>query len=1156
MVYGTRHGIIWRAFVWVSWCLLGMACSDQGVPVTPVAPVDNDSGSIAQTDEADLHASVAGAMQRDASEVYAVAEEGPGRYFFANQARRLTATADRAGLVVRAVESSSSFSLRTNAFGCEGAMREVMQRDPAAVKNRVSYAHPEWAMEEWYLNGPLGVEQGFTIAEAPQCTGMKVITMEALGDAAPVLEDADGDGRGDWVRFVEEDGQTRFVYRDLDVVDAAGKKLPAWMTVEAGGITIHFDDAGAVYPVEVDPLIMVLEAMLLAADGTSGDIFGFSVAIDGDTALVGAYGDDFVTCSGMTCTTSASQGSAYVFVRNAGVWTQQAKLVASDGAELDKFGASVALDGDTAIVGAPFDDEKGTDSGSAYVFVRNAGMGVWAQQAKLTASDGAAGDNFGVSAALSGDTAIVGAWGNDVGANADQGSAYVFVRIAGVWTDQQKLIAADGAAFDQFGSSIALDGYTSLIGAPYDDDLGTHAGSAYVFVLSGAGIWIEQAKWLAPGGAASDLFGYSVALSGDTALVGAPIYDDGVTSSDFGAAFVYMRNGSTWTWQQKLTAVDRKPGDWFGFSVALDGDTACIGALNTDEFGTNSGSAYVFIRNGSWNLRDKLLPNPGAALDQFGVSVALSGDTALVGAPFGDIGATVDQGSAFVFAPRKTNGDACATAIECASGSCTDGVCCDSPCAGPCQACSLQTNGIADGYCINFAEVTDPENDCNMDPTSTCQQDGFCDGNGACRLWASGTLCGSNVCAGNFSKLAVCNGLGTCGLDAIGTDCGVNGCDPVTGQCITACSTNADCTADAFCDSTTSQCKALAPLGKACSAPAQCQSGHCVDNVCCNEACDGLCRACNADGICSAGAEDLACAADPMNPCGNTGQCTDVGTCAFATNGTVCATPSCSDGIAQTSSCDGNGTCVATTTPCGNYACDAAACKTSCSSNQDCNKDAYCDQAQCKSRAIIASVCSVDQECKSEHCVEAADVDPDAGPLKICCEAPCKDDPDNECGQTGRCTVTGECEVEPLGKKCGSAGCSNDGHRYGRQICASGKCIPDPSVDVDCSPYPCESALSCKSSCNSDAECLSEYECRKGRCGTKTCDENRKCLDRETCDPNTKMCISASADSDGCTCQTPGSHSLNSRWPAMFVALALLMLRRAQSPHFFSRRES
>jgi hypothetical protein len=232
----------------------------------------------------------------------------------------------------------------------------------------------------------------------------------------------------------------------------------------------------------------------------------------------------------------------------------ESKLTAGDGAAYDAFGGSVAINGDTAIVGACYDDVgANSDQGSAYVFVRSGTA--WTQQAQLTAGDGAAGDHFGKSVAISGDTAIVGADDADVGANIDQGSAYVFVRSGTAWTQQAQLTAGDGAAGDLFGASVAISGDTAIVGA-YDDDVGANSdqGSAYVFVRSGT-TWTQQAQLTAGDGAAGDAFGKSVAISGDTAIVGAG-YDDVGANSDQGSAYVFVRSGTAWSQQAKLTAGD------------------------------------------------------------------------------------------------------------------------------------------------------------------------------------------------------------------------------------------------------------------------------------------------------------------------------------------------------------------------------------------------------------------------------------------------------------------------------------------------------------------------------------------------------------------------------------------------------------------------
>jgi hypothetical protein len=385
-----------------------------------------------------------------------------------------------------------------------------------------------------------------------------------------------------------------------------------------------------------------LEATLIAADGAAGDSFGTFVALDGDTAIVGAYTDDIGT--------TIDQGSAYVFIRSGTTWAQQAKLIASDGAFDDRFGCSVAISGNTAIIGAYTDDiGPSSDQGSAYVFVRTATT--WTQQARLTAADGTANDDFGVGVAISGDTAIVGAMLHEVGASANQGAAYVFTRSGTTWTQQARLTAADGTPNDRLGISVAISGDTALAAA-YFDDVGANPdqGSVYVFTRSDT-TWTQQAKLTAADGADSDWFGYSIALSGDTALIGAYLHDVGAAAGQ-GAAYAFTRSGTTWTQLATFTASDGAAGDNFGRAVALRGDTAVIGS-SSDDVGasTDQGSAWVFSRVGSqWIGPDlTLLASDGAALDLFAFSVAFDGDTAIVGAPNDDVGANANQGSAYIF---------------------------------------------------------------------------------------------------------------------------------------------------------------------------------------------------------------------------------------------------------------------------------------------------------------------------------------------------------------------------------------------------------------------------------------------------------------------------------------------------------------------------
>jgi hypothetical protein len=375
------------------------------------------------------------------------------------------------------------------------------------------------------------------------------------------------------------------------------------------------------------------DAKLIASDGAAYDNFGFSVAVDGDIAVVGAPVDD---------DRATGPGAAYVYHWNGTDWTEEAKLTASDGADDDYFGFSVAVAGDAAVISAWGRDDKGVNSGAAYVYGWNGTD--WVEEAKLRASDGARSDQFGRSVAISGDVVVVGAHLED-GKGDNSGSAYVFGYDGMNWVEEMKLLASDGAAGDFLGDAVAIAGETVVIGAPGEDEKGGGSGATYVFRYDGMD-WVEETKLLASDGAAADGFGRSVAVSGDTALVGA--WQDQDSGFNTGSAYVYQYDGMDWVEEMKLLASDGAAGDFFGRRVALSGDTAVIGAWRDDDNGTNSGSAYVYQYDGTDWIEAKLLASDGALGDFFGSGVAVSGGTAVVGA--------------------KNDDDACADQFECESG--------------------------------------------------------------------------------------------------------------------------------------------------------------------------------------------------------------------------------------------------------------------------------------------------------------------------------------------------------------------------------------------------------------------------------------------------------------------------------------------------------
>ena len=650
-----------------------------------------------------------------------------------------------------------------------------------------------FTLREWYVNGPLGLEQGFDVDTAPgaraACADELVLALATPGFSPTLV--------GAAVRLASPDGAHAFRYAGLTAIDAAGRALPARLGVTDGGITLAVNTHGATWPLVVDPLVYLQgEYVWPKGAPTTGDSFGWSVALDGNTAIIGAWQDDQVM--------KENTGSAYVFVRDGegygydGCWYIEEKLYANDSAAGDGFGFSVALDGDTAIVGA-FQDDIGVnpDRGSAYVFARS---GVdWIQQAKLISTFGAMNDGFGGSVAISGNTALVGAPEFDVTGLLSQGSAFVFVRSGGTWSLQAQLVADGGDAGDLFGQSVSLSGGNALVGAPSDDDM---RGAAYVFIRTGA-TWSQQAQLIAADRQMNDQLGKSVALDGETALVGA--YRDEVDGDGFrGSAEVFVRTGTSWAHEAKLIAADGAANDELGASVALDGDSALVGAQGATVGGNvRQGAAYLFTRSsGAWSEALKLValegddPTDGVGNDQFGNSVALSGRTTLVGAWFasGPIGLELNQGAAYFGLLLGSAGETCIGAGQCESGFCADGVCCDVACDGQCEACAELGR---EGGCRLIAGTPRGERAACAGGGTACG--GVCGGVAAdaCAYAGVETECSEARCdSAMLVDVGACDGAGGCAEPA-GTVC-EHGC--TSGACL-ECSTDDHCAAEEVCTS-------------------------------------------------------------------------------------------------------------------------------------------------------------------------------------------------------------------------------------------------------------------------------------------------------------------------------------------------------------------
>jgi len=554
-----------------------------------------------------------------------------------NVRQALTIKFTRQGAEVRS--HNLGWRLGTRGYGYGDVVHPVKAVAPQAKANRVEYQRD--GLTEWYENGPLGLEQGFTLARRPGKASAQALTLE-LGLHGDLVAAPDAGGKA--LELRGKDGKAALRYTGLQARDATGRKLQSWLEVRGGRLLMRVKDEGASYPVVVDP--WVAQAELTASDGLAYDGFGASVSISNNLAVVGAPWHPASAGNGL------GPGSAYVFVQNGTIWTQQAELTASDGAAGDLFGSSTALEGSTIVVGAPCHRaEEGFcgNVGAVYVFVQDGTT--WSQQAELTASGPVGGDMFGQSVAISGGTVVVGApWYPYSDLGPGPGAAFVFIRSGDSWSQQAELTSSDGQPGDFFGNAVEVNASTVVVGADCHALAkgGCGPGAAYVFVQGGS-TWSQQAELTAPDGAAGDDFGSSVAINGTTAVVGARSHN-----SQQGAAYVFVQTDGTWTPEAELTASDGEPCDFLGWSVALSGGTAVVGAPGEPSpaggcFKT-PGAAYIFGETaGTWGQEQELSDPNGALNDGFGWSVAMSGSTVLAGAPSHMVGSNQGQGAAFLF---------------------------------------------------------------------------------------------------------------------------------------------------------------------------------------------------------------------------------------------------------------------------------------------------------------------------------------------------------------------------------------------------------------------------------------------------------------------------------------------------------------------------
>ena len=615
--------------------------------------------------------------ERHRHTIFQLSDKGNSSWQTRNPAQQLVVQFDGRGFTVNPEGADWHWGLELQSYGFPGFEQTV--RKQANITTAVERLYYDWdsTLREWYINDGRGLEHGFTLKERPEGTdGNLTLRMKVRGGLLPQVQ---ADGRS--VNFITTGGDPALTYSGLTAIDADGKTLPARIEAETGELRLIVEEKGAHYPITIDPIIQ--QVYLKASNTETGDGFGSSVAIAGDTVVVGARNEasNATGVNGNQSNNAAPKaGAAYVFVRNAGGWSQQAYLKSSNTEAGDEFGYSVAISGDAIIVGAPLEDSNATgangnqndnstpDSGAAYIFVRNAGS--WSQQAYLKSSNPDIADLFAWSVGISGDTAVVGAWleASATGNQSDNsaavsGAAYVFGRNAGNWNQQSYLKASNTETGDAFGWTVAISGDTIIIGAPFEagipgnpnNNSASSSGAAYVFMRS-AGSWNQQTYLKASNAEAGDAFGWSVGISDNSIIVGAPFESSNTTgingnqndnsASVAGAAYIFVSSAGLWKQQAYLKASNTDIADLFGWSVAISGERAVVGSqgessnatgINGNQYNNTSiysGAAYAFVRlAGIWSQQAYLKASNPDGGDTFGIAVAISGDTVLIGAP-------------------------------------------------------------------------------------------------------------------------------------------------------------------------------------------------------------------------------------------------------------------------------------------------------------------------------------------------------------------------------------------------------------------------------------------------------------------------------------------------------------------------------------------
>jgi len=945
-------------------------------------------------------------------------------------------------------------------------------------------------------------------------------------------------------------------------VDGSGNVLVTGYTTSTNFPTTSGLDATLGGPNDVFVAAMTSSGTLLwstyLGGGSSEQPAGIAVA--GSDVWVAGYtqSSDFPT-SGFDTTLGGTTDAWVARLSSTGTLAWSSYLGGAD----NDFASRIAIDGSGSAllvgqtqsidfpVSGGCDTTRGGTGDTFVTKISSAGAVVWSSYlggSGTEASAGLAVDPAGnvliAGSTNSPDFPTLGAFDNAWGGGYDGFVAKVSPAGALTWSSYL------GGAGDDRANAIAADssGNAIVAGTTYSDDFpkvgafaATRTGQeSFVTKVTGGGT-LSWSSYL--GGSGTDYaFGIGADSSGDVVIVG------GTYSSNFPTlgGFDTTLGGSNDVAITKVSAAGRLL--WSSFLGGSSGDDGRAVAFDS------SGNAWIA---GNTNSSD--FPSTG------GFDTTLSG-----------------YSDAFVTSLRfDPLGAACALSSACRSGYCVDGVCCDTACAGRCEACTTAKKGSgADGACAPIADGTDPEKEC---AAQSCSFAGV-------------------------SKAQLCNGAGACRSDGT-ISCGLFTCSGA--DCGTSCTTDSQCVFAAHCSGTT--CAADLDAGATCARASQCKSGFCVDGVCCDKACGGPCEACTsamkgsgADGACGLVAADTdphARCAVGTEVCGADGVCDGVGACrSYAKTGTACGATTCVAGLVIGKVCKGDAaTCIDSPgVKCSPYACDTSACKTSCTTDADCDTAvAFCSSTgACVAKIERGKTCKEGRECASGHCTDGT-----------CCESPCglQCESCSEAGTEGTCTpVLGKprgaraaCDALPDADcaktvcdgrfrekcagyangptvACGADACTDDKRLQRAGSCdGAGRCsLPAP---LNCTPYICDlaSTTGCKTTCTTKVDCSAGYNCVDGACtqsaacnddksasidklGKSTpcapfrcgpagtclseCAASDDCASGNVCDPASKICVppaeQSTGDDGGCNY---GARGVEAWW---LIVVALIWRRR------------